>query len=117
MEIGAFLQKLCVMLQDIFYMSYGDRVDSKAGDLLVTDTGAWIQLLTASNPSILRLRNLDPANEVMITWNDKDVIGGKISADSTEIYDNVTGVVYIKPVAAGTSATINYLLISRKIND
>ena len=117
MELGTFLQKLCGMIRDLFFSAFGDNVLSGCGDYTVPDDTDWHLFASVSNPCILTVRNLDPANEVYITWNDKSVYGKRIPADSEYIFDRVTGNVFAKVVTPGATVDINFMVVSQRLNE
>ncbi len=117
MDIGSFLQKLCSMLKELFFASYGDSQDSAGGDLYLAPGTDWIQIASVNNPCILMFRNLDPIAELMITWRKENSTGYRIAADTSFILDGVSGIIYCKPADPLVGLNINFLIISKKVND
>lgn len=117
MDIGAFLQKLCVMLQDIFFASYGDPNESVFGDFSLPASSDWSQIASITNPCILYVRNLDAVDEVMITWDKDTSVGMRLPASAVMLLDCVSGVIYAKVSDPAATASINVGVISKRITE
>ena len=114
MELPQFLQHLCGMIKDLYYFAFGDKETSECKDITVSSDTEWTLLATMSKPSILFIRNLSLTQELFITWNDRDVIGGRMPKDTVYSFDRVSGAVYGKLVTAGTNVSVNTIVISGK---
>lgn len=117
MELPAFLQKLCVMMQEFFFASYGDSTTSVMGDISLPASSDWQQISSISTPCIFRLRNMDSADEIMITWDRTKDGGIKVAAGGIEVYDGVSGVIYARVVDPATTAVINVGVIAKRTTE
>ena len=116
MSVEELLCKICSFLDAILKDGFGDQQDSKSDDVALTD--AWVPIVTISRPSVLRLYNASPANELMlsVTGRDGDMIGGRMPHGVVEIWDRFEGSLYAKNSVAGSNATLNFMLIPRRFS-
>lgn len=105
------LRHICEMMKELYFAAFSNKEQSDCADLTVPAGDSWIQLCSASVPSIFYFRNLDAANELMLTWNDKNAVGMRIPADTEIVLDCVSGTIFIK---SASGADVNYGLIGRK---
>jgi len=104
------------LLRDLFFQSYGDRLDSKSGDVTITGN-SWQMITSASNGSVFFFRNLSEESEVQITWSREAAIGMRIPPGESLLIDNVSGVVYAKPSVSTDTVKVNFGIIAKNIND
>ena len=112
MDIGSFLNDLCLRIQDIFRKSYGDPANSKSGDIVLPAAADWVQVAVMGSPCILTLRNSDATNELQYTWNQNEAIGSRLAAGERVVYEAVSGTLYAKTSDSSGTSTLNISMIS-----
>jgi hypothetical protein len=115
MNLGEFSIRLQDLLRDLFFQSYGDRIDSQSGDRSVTGRD-WTVISSSSNGGIFYFRNQSD-EEVQLSWNRENAVGMRVAPDEALLMDNVSGVAYAKPSDPNAVAIINFGFVAKKMND
>jgi hypothetical protein len=114
------LEHLCIYFRNLFLKSFGDSIDSHAGDFQVPASSDWIVLCTINRSSKFIIQNLElttTTKTILINWNKTDLGGFRLSPGGSLTLDDVSGVVYVKPLTATDSIALNYGIISIIVND
>jgi len=117
MTQGEFFKKICNILKEMFFKSYGDSTNSKSVTTTLPASSDWQAVMLISTSSILYFRNKDAANEVEFTFNETDVVGAQIKEDTAVVLDNVSGTLFARVVDNTTTATINISVVALRTSD
>ena len=119
MDIGQFLAKICRMLRDMFFWSYGDPSQSLCKDLTLPslDPKAWTLIASIPKSSILVIRNLDAVEEIEITSNENDTVGMRIAADTVYGFERFSGNLYGRSYSVSTQVDINIGIFGLRTTD